>query len=181
MGGNGEFAPHNCTNALPTGVNCIPPGAGGGCVTTGPFKNYSVDFAPVAPSLAVVELENLTLPFLSYYPRCLKRDVSPWVSGNWSKDIDSYTLLTQNPDIYWFQTVMQGNSFIDGFFGVHSAGSSFLLLPNFLQKFLAYQQQAITPSAVTQVEISSLLLEIQPSSCIMRRSTARTGYGKIKT
>ncbi|KAL3422023.1 FAD binding domain containing protein [Phlyctema vagabunda] len=38
MGGNGVFAPHNCTNALPNNLNCIPPGVGGGCVETGPFK-----------------------------------------------------------------------------------------------------------------------------------------------
>jgi tyrosinase len=38
MSGNGVYEPHNCTDALPTGLNCIPPGEGGGCVVTGPFK-----------------------------------------------------------------------------------------------------------------------------------------------
>jgi tyrosinase len=37
MGGNGIYEPHNCTNALPTGLNCIPSGPGGGCVKSGPF------------------------------------------------------------------------------------------------------------------------------------------------
>lgn len=33
-----------------------------------------------------------------------------------------YDLITQNKDIYWFQTMMQGNGFLDGFFGVHAGG-----------------------------------------------------------
>lgn len=40
MSGNGVFEAHNCSNALPNGLNCIPPGAGGGCVETGPFKKF---------------------------------------------------------------------------------------------------------------------------------------------
>lgn len=86
--------------------------------------SYTVDFAPVFPSLAIPELEGLELPFLSYYPRCLRRDVSVWVSSNWTKDIDSYNLITTNgSNIYWFQQNMQGNGFVGGFMGVHSAGS----------------------------------------------------------
>ncbi|KAH8601176.1 tyrosinase [Bisporella sp. PMI_857] len=121
MSGNGVFAEHNCTAAIPTGMNCIPPGVGGGCVDTGPFKNYTVNIAPVFPALAAPGI-NGSLPFLSYFPRCLRRDVSPWVSSNWTKDTDSYDLIMQNPDIYWFQQVMQGNGFVDGFFGVHAGG-----------------------------------------------------------
>ena len=147
MSGNGVYEPHNCTNALfsqtDPPLHCIPPGQGGGCVKTGPFKewashthppilhhswlelnfhcSYVVNFAPVFPSLAEPEL-NFSLPFLSYDPRCLKRDVSVWVSSNWTKDIDSYDLITGNTDIYWFQQIMQGNGFIDGFYGVHTAG-----------------------------------------------------------
>lgn len=125
MSGNGVFEPHNCTNALfsfsDPPVNCIPPGQGGGCVKTGPFKDYTVDLAPVFPSLAEPEL-NFSLPFLSYDPRCMKRDISVWVSSNWTKDIDSYNLIAQSQDIYWFQTMMQGNNFTDGFYGVHTAG-----------------------------------------------------------
>jgi len=123
MGGNGIYAKHNCTNALPTNVNCIPPGPGGGCVKTGPFKSYIVDIAPLAPTLAIPELTApLNYTFLQYTPRCLKRDISVWVSSRWSKDIDSYNLIVQNTNISRFQDVMQGDGFKDGFFGVHSAG-----------------------------------------------------------
>jgi hypothetical protein len=40
MSGNGKYEPHNYTNALPSNLNCIPPGQGGGCVKSGPFKEY---------------------------------------------------------------------------------------------------------------------------------------------
>ena len=75
---------------------------------------------PFAPTLA--EPEDTAVPLFAYNPRCLKRDVSPWVSSNWTKDIDTYNLITQSPDITTFQSVMQGFPFPNGFFGVHAGG-----------------------------------------------------------
>jgi len=126
MSGNGIYEPHNCTNAIDSTasppVNCIPPGEGGGCVVTGPFKNYTVDIAPLDPGLEVPEIQ-AAVSFLTYDPRCLRRDISVWVSSNWTRDIDVYNLIENNgSDIYWFQTIMQGNFFKDGFYGVHVGG-----------------------------------------------------------
>ncbi|KAG4414580.1 hypothetical protein IFR04_012278 [Cadophora malorum] len=120
IGGNGDYAPHNCTNGLPTGLNCIPAGAGGGCVTKGPFKNMKVNLGPVSPTLAIEGL-TASFPGSDYNPRCLRRDVSPWVSSRWSTDKNSSDLITDNTDIGSFQTVMQGD-FATGFYGVHTAG-----------------------------------------------------------
>ncbi|KAL3422255.1 tyrosinase central domain-containing protein [Phlyctema vagabunda] len=120
MGGNGEFEEHGCTEALPTLINCIPPGQGGGCVTTGPFANMSVNLGPISPTLDEPEVTPVA-GFFDYNPRCLKRDVSVWVSSQWTTDDNSTSLLTENPDIYWFQTVMQGD-FSTGFYGVHTGG-----------------------------------------------------------
>ncbi|KAH8779134.1 tyrosinase [Hyaloscypha sp. PMI_1271] len=120
MGGNGVYKAHNCTNALPTGLNCIPPGQGGGCVETGPFKNMSVNLGPVAPALAEPDVVP-TGPGSAYNPRCLKRDVSVWVSSQWTTDKNSSDLITQNTDIASFQTIMQGD-FASGFYGVHTGG-----------------------------------------------------------
>ncbi|KAF4617957.1 hypothetical protein G7Y89_g15025 [Cudoniella acicularis] len=119
MSGNGVYEAHNCTNALPTGLNCIPPGSGGGCVETGPFKNMAVNLGPISPTLAESEVvaNNGTI----YNPRCLKRDISQWVSSQWTTDANSTSLITENPDVYWFQTVMQGD-FATGFYGVHTGG-----------------------------------------------------------
>lgn len=80
----------------------------------------TVNLGPVAPTLAEPEVVSTGFG-TAYNPRCLKRDITPWVSSQWNKDSDSYALLTQNPDIYWFQTVMQGN-FAAGFYGVHTGG-----------------------------------------------------------
>ncbi|KAF8851192.1 tyrosinase [Acephala macrosclerotiorum] len=120
MSGNGVYEAHNCTDALPTGLNCIPPGNGGGCVETGPFKNMSVNLGPVAPTLAEPEVVS-TGAGSAYNPRCLKRDVSVWVSSQWNTDANSTDLITGYTDIGSFQTRMQGD-FASGFYGVHTGG-----------------------------------------------------------
>ena len=80
----------------------------------------TVNLGPVAPTLAESDVVP-TGPGSAYNPRCLKRDISEWVSSQWNTDANSTSLLTQNPDIYWFQTVMQGD-FASGFYGVHTGG-----------------------------------------------------------
>lgn len=120
MSGNGVYEAHNCTNALPTGLNCIPPGNGGGCVETGPFKNMKVNLGPVSPTLAEPEVI-ATGAGTAYNPRCLKRDVSVWVSSQWNTDQNSTDLITKQKDIASFQTNMQGD-FASGFYGVHTGG-----------------------------------------------------------
>ncbi|MCJ1445378.1 MAG: hypothetical protein MMC23_005883 [Stictis urceolatum] len=119
MGGNGVYEAHNATEGLPTLINPIPPGVGGGCVKTGPFKNLQVNLGPVSSTLSTVP--NQAGNGLNYNPRCLKRDISPWVSSRWNKDSDSFALINNNTDIYWFQTAMQG-FFNVGDYGVHTGG-----------------------------------------------------------
>ncbi|MCJ1411952.1 hypothetical protein MMC19_006044 [Ptychographa xylographoides] len=121
MGGNGVYEKHNATVALPTALNNIPPGVGGGCVKTGPFKNMVVNLGPVAPTLAEPEVVPQNGNGLNYNPRCVKRDISEWVSSQWNTDADSYSLIANNTDISDFQTIMQG-VFDQGFYGVHTGG-----------------------------------------------------------
>jgi tyrosinase len=80
----------------------------------------TVNISPVAPTLASASV--YSNGFLTYLPRCLKRDVNPWVSSNWTRDIDSYTLINDHTNITSFQNYMQGNGFLNGFYGVHAGG-----------------------------------------------------------
>ncbi|KAK3997033.1 putative tyrosinase [Cladorrhinum sp. PSN332] len=122
MSGNGAYYPHNCTDALGTGANCIPPGTGGGCVETGPFANMTVNLGLLAPSLRADNIEaDFTGGFFGHKPRCLRRDISQWVSSQWGRDADTLELLTNYTTISDFQNRMQGD-FGTGFFGVHTAG-----------------------------------------------------------
>ncbi|OIW22959.1 Di-copper centre-containing protein [Coniochaeta ligniaria NRRL 30616] len=120
VGGNGVFEPHNCTSGLPTGLNCIPPGEGGGCVTAGPFANMSVNMGPISPTLAEPDAVPASSLY-AYNPRCLKRDVSSWVSSRWTTDRNSSDLIARSGDIVAFQTTMQGD-FASGVYGVHTGG-----------------------------------------------------------
>lgn len=82
----------------------------------------TVNLGPVSPTLA--ESEDVlvgTGTGADYNPRCLKRDVSVWVSSRWSQDQNSTDLITQHTNISDFQTYMQGD-FDAGFYGVHTAG-----------------------------------------------------------
>ncbi|KAF2840994.1 Di-copper centre-containing protein [Patellaria atrata CBS 101060] len=58
---------------------------------------------------------------MGYNPRCLRRDINPYVSSRWNRDIDAVNLILQNPDIAAFQSRMQGD-FPAGFAGVHTGG-----------------------------------------------------------
>jgi tyrosinase len=80
----------------------------------------TVNLGPVAPTLAEPEVI-ATGAGSAYNPRCLKRDVSVWVSSQWTTDQNSTDLITQNADVYTFQNTMQGN-FSAGFYGVHTGG-----------------------------------------------------------
>jgi hypothetical protein len=83
-------------------------------------SSMSVNLGPVAPTLAEPEVVS-TGAGSAYNPRCLKRDVSVWVSSQWNTDQNSSDLITQYTDIASFQTRMQGD-FATGFYGVHTGG-----------------------------------------------------------
>lgn len=122
ISGNGVYREHE-PYGIPSDSDpdfIIPPGVGGGCVTTGPFKNMSVNLGPVAPVVTDAPANPLASG-LGYNPRCLRRDISTWCGQTALTDANITALITENTGIYDFETVMQGQ-FAQKLIGVHTAG-----------------------------------------------------------
>ncbi|KAL2062516.1 hypothetical protein VTL71DRAFT_6782 [Oculimacula yallundae] len=117
LSGNGAFLLHNGSLAG-TGNIFLPSEQGGGCVTSGPFKNMLVNLGPVSPAQDGVVKSSSNF---AYNPRCLKRDLSTKASSTWLKMSNILSLILKSPDILTFQNTMQGD-FPAGFLGVHAAG-----------------------------------------------------------
>lgn len=81
--------------------------------------SFKTNLGPVAPVLNDVP-RNPRQDGLGYNPRCLRRDINP-NSSKFTSEAYTYDLITQNRDIYWFQTVMQGEA-QKGSPGVHGGG-----------------------------------------------------------
>ncbi|KAF1355335.1 hypothetical protein BDV97DRAFT_395703 [Delphinella strobiligena] len=122
MSGNGEY--YNYSGSyIPSSAApdiFLPAGAGGGCVNSGPFKNFTVNLGPVVPVFDNTPANPQT-DGLGYNPRCLRRDLGIYAASIASTDANSTDLITQNTNVGDFQTVMQGD-FPSGLLGVHTAG-----------------------------------------------------------
>lgn len=140
MGSNGRFAPHNCSDALGNGKNCIPAGDGGGCLYAGPFANMTINLGPIAPTLRLTggggggsndtanpswETNVTALSpqdgLFAYNPRCLRRDVSVFVSSRFTGDDKSLALVRDSADLAAFQTTINGDA-AHGAYGLHAGG-----------------------------------------------------------
>ncbi|KAF2002056.1 Di-copper centre-containing protein [Amniculicola lignicola CBS 123094] len=121
---SGNGAPYDRpATCIPSPDSCgisLPIGTGGGCVTSGPFKNWTVNLGPVAAVLPDAT-PNPEFFGLGYNPRCLRRDISKAASQGWTKDSDVTDLIKNYKDFTSFSTRMQGD-FANGFLGVHTAG-----------------------------------------------------------
>jgi tyrosinase len=123
MSGNGEFIPGRGNvvlggNGLPEIL--IPAGSGGGCVTSGPFKNMTVNLGPVSLGLPGGATE-ANGDGLGYNPRCLKRDLTDYVNKRFANASSVVNLILKPKDVYDFQMTMQGYSG-SGDIGVHGGG-----------------------------------------------------------
>ncbi|PGH14616.1 hypothetical protein AJ79_02951 [Helicocarpus griseus UAMH5409] len=116
LSGNGAPTDHGDVTIAPGLV--VPSGTGGGCVTSGPFVNMSVNLGPMAPIMPNIQPNG---DGLSHNPRCLSRDISAVVSQSLTKTSDIVELITTKEDILSFQNYMQGD-IASGFLGVHGGG-----------------------------------------------------------
>ncbi|KAE8351517.1 hypothetical protein BDV28DRAFT_136945 [Aspergillus coremiiformis] len=123
LSGNGEYIPNQGDIPLRLGnypaVN-LPPGSGGGCVTSGPFKNYTLNLGPAALALPGGDLIAEANP-LTYNPRCLKRSLTTEILQRYNTFPKILELILENDDIWDFQMAMQGIPG-SGSIGVHGGG-----------------------------------------------------------
>lgn len=126
LGSNGEKITNRTSGPIP-GMEMpgAPLGTGGGCVHSGPFVNYTVNMGPVVDPDPT-----------RYNPRCLKRDLNPYICKNWASLRNTTTLILDSPNIELFQAIMQGDARYPEaqglLFGVHGGGhytiSMFLIM-----------------------------------------------------
>ena len=111
MGSNGESIPHSAVNTTALGrTRIVPPATGGGCVTSGPFRDYVVNLGPASYEPKVGNGTGL-----DYNPRCLKRDVSLEYANN-TKPTDVVALIGGNDDLEAF------SHFFETLNGLHASG-----------------------------------------------------------
>ena len=134
MSGDGAFIPNKGnvmlggTPGLP-GVE-LPPGTGGGCVTSGPFRDMVVNLGPVALGLTNGSTVS-NGDGLGFNPRCLKRDLTDAVNQRFANYTGIVNLIVKPKDIYDFQMTMQGYPG-SGDIGVHGGGTYKLAFPTIL-------------------------------------------------
>ncbi|KAI1265449.1 Di-copper centre-containing protein [Xylariaceae sp. FL1019] len=117
--GDGSFVQHN-GSVNGNGYVYIPSGQGGGCVTSGPFVNYTINLGPVLP---IQDGMAASPTLLGYNPHCMARDLSAFTASNWLTltNILNITIGAASDSVYDFQNELQGR-FTDGFLGLHTAG-----------------------------------------------------------
>ncbi|EMD63643.1 hypothetical protein GGP41_005712 [Bipolaris sorokiniana] len=129
MSGDGSYVPGRNSSCFPWDGIAGPcymhlaPGSGGGCVTSGPFKDFKINMGPLQTML---QLPGGGLPKnpqangLGYNPRCLRRDIS-LQAANATTDSEVVRLINNYTDIATFQREYQG-AFAEGRMGVHTGG-----------------------------------------------------------
>ncbi|EKG15519.1 Tyrosinase [Macrophomina phaseolina MS6] len=128
MGGNGENIDEVGAYVVGAGANpvTLPAGTGGGCVTSGPFANYTVNLGPVGLSVlngttVGASLTQAKSDDFNWNPRCLRRDLNDAVNKRHANATGVLHLLRDTHDVYDFQMTMQAYPG-DGEIGVHGGG-----------------------------------------------------------
>jgi len=127
LGGDGEAITHQglilTEPGDPSALLPLPPGTGGGCVKTGPFKNMTVNVGPIALSQYGSTNYTSSPDPLGDNARCLKRDLNPGVAKRYTTFGNTTRLILQNQNVELFQAIMQADPrYVHGELGVHGGG-----------------------------------------------------------
>ncbi|KAG4436158.1 hypothetical protein IFR05_008362 [Cadophora sp. M221] len=109
MSGNGQKVSHKATSVGPAQN-------GGGCVQKGPFANMTVHLGPVSPIADPAPPKNPRTDGYGSNPRCLRRDIGPYLCKNQATPALIAQLINNAKSIGPFQDTMQASP------GVHTAG-----------------------------------------------------------
>ncbi|KAK2056368.1 Di-copper centre-containing protein [Colletotrichum caudatum] len=112
MSGNGERITNRSDYVVLTDSNrvdkfIVPAGTGGGCVTSGPFKDMVVNLGPVELVVEGNATAEANGNGLSNNPRCLKRDLTSAINKRYANATTVVDTLIQ-PNIAKFQEILQG-------------------------------------------------------------------------
>ncbi|PVH95373.1 Di-copper centre-containing protein [Periconia macrospinosa] len=108
ISGQGAKVAHNSNGMKPAGN-------GGGCIS-GPFQNMTVNLGPLAALGDTTPPRNPQANGYGYNPRCIKRDISNYLTQRDATTAKIAALITNTANIASFQNTMQANN------GVHPAG-----------------------------------------------------------
>ncbi|KAJ5894663.1 tyrosinase [Penicillium taxi] len=125
LSGNGVFIPNqkNLEVTLPTAdypAIELPPGSGGGCVTSGPFVNFTVNMGPSFLYQPGGNISRQSNP-LDYNPRCLTRSLTTSILKENNNYDELAETLTEHDDIWDFETHVWGTAG-DAALGLHGGG-----------------------------------------------------------
>ncbi|ESA44157.1 hypothetical protein GE21DRAFT_1538 [Neurospora crassa] len=100
LSGNGLKVDHEDTDYYPAGP-------GGGCIYSGPFVNMTVRLGPLSPILKPAPAANPLPNGMGDNPRCVRRDITNYLSSRYTRTEDMVTLIADSPDILAFQDRLQ--------------------------------------------------------------------------
>lgn len=128
LGGNGAALPGPPQEDIMLGAAqglppiYLPSGSGGGCVTSGPFANMTVNLGPVSLDLPGGKVGGPPSGNpLDWNPRCLKRDLVDAINRRYANASSMLNLITRSKTVGDFQLTMQGVPG-SGDIGVHGGG-----------------------------------------------------------
>ncbi|KAI5918141.1 Di-copper centre-containing protein [Camillea tinctor] len=125
MSGDGAFIPGQADIVLGASSGLppiyLPPGTGGGCVTSGPFKDMVVNLGPAAlDAPGGVVVTNPEGP-LAHNPRCLRRSLTDYSNRAFANASSVLSNVVEPQNVYDFQMQMQGVPGT-GDMGIHGGG-----------------------------------------------------------